>query len=56
MNLKWILSYFEKISGLRINFHKCELVPINVGDDEADFAQTLSCRLGKFPLKYLGVP
>lgn len=26
-NLKWLLSYFEKLSGMRINFHKCHLVP-----------------------------
>ena len=57
MNLKWLLSCFEQVSGLRINFHKCELVPINVSQDEAqDFAQTLCCRLGNFPIKYLGVP
>jgi hypothetical protein len=27
-NLKWILTCFEKISGMRINFHKSELIPI----------------------------
>ena len=34
-NLKWLLSCFEHMSGLRINFHKCELVPINVDREEA---------------------
>jgi hypothetical protein len=48
-NLKWLLSCFEKMSGMRINFHKCDLAPINVDDDEAQmFAQTLSCKLGGF--------
>jgi hypothetical protein len=48
-NLKWLLSCFEQMSGMRINFHKCDLVPINVDDDEAQmFAQTLSCKLGGF--------
>ena len=57
MNLKWILSCFEHISGLRINFHKCDLVPINVeASDSQVFVQSLSCRLGSFPIKYLGVP
>ena len=57
MNLKWLLSCFEQMSSLRINFHKCELVSINVDIDEAQaFSQTLRCRLGEFPLKYLGVP
>ena len=57
MNLKWLLSCFEQLSGMRINFHKCDLVPINVDPEEAQiFAQILSCKLGAFPLKYLGVP
>lgn len=57
MNLKWLLSCFEQISGMRINFHKCELVPINVDMDEAQLvAQSLCCKLGSFPIKYLGVP
>jgi hypothetical protein len=34
-NLKWILSYFEQLSGMRINFNKCDLIPINIDPDEA---------------------
>jgi hypothetical protein len=34
-NLKWILSCFEQLFGMRINFHKCDLVPININPDEA---------------------
>lgn len=57
MNLKWLLSCFEQMSGMRINFHKCDLVPINVDPEEAQvFAQTLCCKLGDFPLNYLGTP
>ena len=57
MNLKWLLSCFEQLSGMKINFHKCDLVPLNVAPDDANiFAQILSCKLGCFPLKYLGVP
>ena len=57
LNLKWLLSCFEHLSGMRINFHKCDLVSINVPEEEAqNFSQVLSCRLGAFPLKYLGVP
>jgi hypothetical protein len=57
INFKWILSCFEQIFGMRINFRKCDLGPINIGDGDAQiFAQTLSCKLGKFPLQYLGVP
>jgi hypothetical protein len=40
-----------------INFHKCDLVPINVSEEDAQLtAQSLSCKLGEFPMNYLGVP
>jgi hypothetical protein len=35
MNLKCLLACFEKMSGMRINFHKCDLVPINMEQEEA---------------------
>jgi hypothetical protein len=35
VNLKWILSCFEQMSGMRINFHKCDLIAINVEEEEA---------------------
>jgi hypothetical protein len=57
INLKWMLSYFGQMSGMRINFHKCDLISIKVEEQEAQlFSQSLCCRLGNFPLKYLGVP
>ena len=57
LNLKWLLSCFEQMSGLRINFHKCDLVPINVPEEGAQvFAHILSCKFREFPLQYLGVP
>jgi hypothetical protein len=57
INLKWISSFFEQMSGMRINFHKCDLIAINVEEGEAQtVAQSLCCGLGQFPLKYIGVP
>jgi hypothetical protein len=57
MNLKWIFSCFEQMSGMRINFHECDLAPVNVDSDMAQtFAQTLSCKIGILPLSYLGAP
>jgi hypothetical protein len=42
---------------MRINFNKCDLIPINIDPEEAQlFSQTLSCKLGKLPMNYLGVP
>jgi hypothetical protein len=57
INLKWLLSYFEQMSGMRINFHKCDLIAIKVEDHDAQLvSQSLCCKLGQLPLKYLGVP
>jgi hypothetical protein len=33
-NLKWTLTCFEMLSGIRVNYHKSELVPINIEDEE----------------------
>lgn len=42
---------------MRINFHKSELVPLNIDPVEAhDLAHIFSCPLGAFPMKYLGAP
>jgi hypothetical protein len=32
-NLNCVLMLFECISGMKINFHKSEFVPMNLGDD-----------------------
>jgi hypothetical protein len=57
-NLKWILTCFEMMSGMRINYNKSELVPINpVGNEESQrFADIFGCPVGNFPIKYLGIP
>ena len=56
-NLKMILSCFEQVSGMRINYSKSELIPINMEMEETVcFIQTLGCTEGAFPIKYLGLP
>jgi hypothetical protein len=56
-DMKWFLTCFEQISGMRINYHKSELIPINVEVEEcATFLETFGCVLGSFPIKYLGIP
>jgi hypothetical protein len=55
-NLKWLLTCFENMSGMRINYHKSDLMPINIFVDEANiFAQLFCCKIGQFHFKYLGV-
>jgi hypothetical protein len=45
------------MSGMRINYHKSDLMPINLPEEDSNlFAQVFCCPVGKFPFKYLGVP
>jgi hypothetical protein len=48
---------FEAISGLKINFLKSEVMMV-LHDDEKKlmYAEIFGCRLGDWPIKYLGVP
>jgi hypothetical protein len=56
-NLKLILSAFEKLSGLKINFHKSELFCFGEAHDEASlYAELFGCGIGQFPISYLGIP
>src|SRR6266498_2893825 len=55
-NLKLILSAFEQLSGLKINFHKSELPYF--GDAQhaaAHYAELFRCEQGQFPIRYLGI-
>lgn len=57
INLKWILTCFEMVSGMTINYHKSELVPINLDESESKiFLDIFECVQGAFPIKYLGIP
>src|SRR3954469_3015910 len=56
-NLKLILSAFEQLSGLKINFHKSELFCFGKAHDgAAQYAEIFGCEQGQFPIKYLGIP
>jgi hypothetical protein len=56
-SLKWILIAFEDLSGLKINFEKSEMVPLNISDDLGLFlANSLGCKLTQLSIIYLGVP
>jgi hypothetical protein len=56
-NLKLILSAFEQLSGLKINFHQSELFCIGEAQDEVNaYANLFGCGQGQFPMRYLGIP
>ena len=56
-HLKWVLTCFEQVSGMKINFNKSELVPINLEKDDLDTIKKIfGCVEGTFPIKYLSIP
>jgi hypothetical protein len=56
-NLKTLLLCFENMSGLKINFDKSEVMVSGLAEGAKQrVANLLNCKLGKFPIKYLGLP
>jgi hypothetical protein len=54
-NLKGALILFERIPEMRINFHKSELIPLNLEDEIIhEIAHQLYCPMGSLPFKYQG--
>jgi hypothetical protein len=42
---------------MKINYSKSDLMTINLEEEEGNnYATIFCCKIGKFPLKYLGVP
>jgi hypothetical protein len=55
--LKELLHKITLSSGLRVNFHKSCLVPINISQEHAaTLATAFGCIVGSFPFTYLGLP
>jgi mannosylglycoprotein endo-beta-mannosidase len=56
-NLKLVLNTFEKLSGLKINFHKSEVYGFGSAKERVrEFEQIFGCKEGSLPFKYLGIP
>jgi len=55
--LRAALVIFEVMSGLKVNFHKSMLVGVNIASSWLnEVASVLSCKVGKVPFLYLGMP
>jgi hypothetical protein len=49
------MACFEKLSGMKINFHKSNMTPINMEENIShQFAKNFCCKMGSFPFRYLG--
>jgi hypothetical protein len=56
-NMKLLLSAFEQMSSLKINFHKSEVFCFgHAKEQESHYEQIFGCKKGLFPFKYLGIP
>jgi hypothetical protein len=54
---KMLLIGFENLSGLKINYTKSELVPLNLTQIEGlQLANIIGCKIVTLPITYLGVP
>jgi hypothetical protein len=57
INMKLILSTFEQLSGLKINFHKSEIFCFGKAKEhEESYSQLFGCKVGKYPFRYLDLP
>jgi hypothetical protein len=57
VNMKLILSIFEQLSGLKINFHKSIFFCFEKAKyHENKYKQIFVCEIGSLPYKYLGIP
>ncbi|WMV54958.1 hypothetical protein MTR67_048343 [Solanum verrucosum] len=55
-HLRAILTIFEGISGLHVNWHKSCLYPINQVTNMQILAVNVGCQMDSLPTKYLGMP
>jgi hypothetical protein len=56
-HLKCLMICFEQLSEMKINYNKSDLVPINLSEQETQmYSMTFCCKIGRFPIKYIGVP
>lgn len=55
--LKLILTLFELMSSLKINFHKSEVCCFGIAVNRSDlFSEIFTCHAKKLPMVYLGIP
>jgi hypothetical protein len=56
-NMKLLICAFEKLFGLKINFHKSELFCYGEAKQmEQQYTELFGCDLGEYPFRYLGIP
>jgi hypothetical protein len=55
--LKALLQSYETASGLKVNYNKSQMIPINVTPERMQhLVNTFGCQIGSLPFTYLGLP
>jgi hypothetical protein len=55
--LKSVINTFSEVTGLKVNFQKSMMLPINLSEERLDLlAGTFGCSKGSLPFTYLGLP
>jgi hypothetical protein len=55
--MKLLLTVFEQLSGLKINFHKSEIFCYGGAKEFQDeYMKLFGCNAGEYPFRYLGIP
>jgi hypothetical protein len=55
--LKTLLNSFTEVTGLKVNFQKSMMVPINLSQEKLNhLTRTFGCSTGSLPFTYLGLP
>ena len=55
-SLRWLLMWFEVISGLRIKLDESEILSMGRVENIEMLALELGCKVGALPSTYLGLP
>jgi hypothetical protein len=54
--LRWLLISFENLSGLKINYAKCEMISFNISEEmDHNLTSQFGCKVNYLPITYLGI-
>ena len=57
LHLKSIISLFSASTGLKVNYNKSSMIPVNVSTNKLNnLAAAFGCQVGSMPFTYLGLP
>uniref|UniRef100_A0A2N9FPT0 Reverse transcriptase domain-containing protein n=1 Tax=Fagus sylvatica TaxID=28930 RepID=A0A2N9FPT0_FAGSY len=55
-HLRAVFSWFEAVSGLKVNLAKSEMVPVGVVSNLRSLVELMGCNILSLPMTYLGLP